>query len=68
MLVPGLALGWGLSVAAAGALGALMFEIGPRDFSTTALVALVIGVTGLLAVLPSARRAAKSDPMVVLRD
>jgi putative ABC transport system permease protein len=68
MLVPGLAAGWALSLAMSGALRALMFEIGSRDAATTALVAGLVGVTGLLAVLPSARRAARSDPITVLRD
>ena len=60
MLLPGLAAGWVLSIAVSGALAALVFEIGVRDLSTAALVAVLLGATGLLAMLPSARRAAKS--------
>jgi ABC-type antimicrobial peptide transport system permease subunit len=65
--VSGLAVGWTLSIAVSGALTALLFEIGPRDAGTALVVASLIGATGVLAVLPSVLRAAKSDPITVLR-
>jgi predicted permease len=63
----------GLVVAVAGAavfgriLGSLLYEVGPRDPVTIALVAAVVGLVALAACLIPARRAARVDPLTALR-
>jgi putative ABC transport system permease protein len=66
-LLRGLALGlpaaWWLSRGFA----ALFYGVQPTDAFVYALVAVVMLVTGLLATLPAARRAARVDPIVALK-
>jgi ABC-type antimicrobial peptide transport system permease subunit len=63
----GLAIGLGFSLVLGRALEAVLYEVPPHDFSTLAVVALVLlGVTVSTCLLP-AYRAARIDPTVALR-
>ena len=63
----GVAIGVTLALGAMQALAALLFGVSPADLSTYAIVAsLLIGVVLVACWLP-ARRAARLDPMVALR-
>jgi putative ABC transport system permease protein len=68
MVIPGLALG----VAAAWAVGhylqSQLYEISANDPRTYMLGVLVLALSAFLACWLPARRAAKADPMVALRD
>jgi ABC-type antimicrobial peptide transport system permease subunit len=63
----------GLVLAIAGAtvygriLSSLLYEVGPRDPVTIALVAAVVASVALAACLIPARRAARVDPLTALR-
>ncbi|HEY6401984.1 MAG TPA: FtsX-like permease family protein, partial [Blastocatellia bacterium] len=63
----GVALGLGGALAAARLIRGLLFDIGPTDPLTFALVAALITLIALLACYIPARRATKVDPMVALR-
>jgi predicted permease len=67
LTVLGIAFGVPLSLATTGLLSGMLIEIGPRDPVTLAAVAGVLLMTGGLAALIPARRAARVDPMVALR-
>ncbi len=68
LLLLGLLVGTALALAAARAAGAMLFGLQPHDPSTLALgAALLAAVTGAASYLP-ARRAARLEPMVALRD
>ncbi|PYU63009.1 MAG: hypothetical protein DMG55_01775 [Acidobacteria bacterium] len=64
----------GLTIGVTGALtvtrlmGSLLFGIGPADPLTLSLMAAILLVVALIASYVPARRAAKVDPMVALRD
>jgi putative ABC transport system permease protein len=64
----------GLAVGVAGALavtrlmGSLLFGIGPTDALTFSLMAAILLVVALIASYIPARRAAKVDPMMALRN
>jgi ABC-type antimicrobial peptide transport system permease subunit len=62
-LVLGLMMAWMLARLVAG----FLFEVPPHDLIVYASVSIVLGVTGLLAALVPARRAASVDPLVALR-
>jgi predicted permease len=68
LLGAGLAAGVALSLVAARAAGALLYDLAPHDPLTLALAVAVMTVVTLLAALVPARRAARTDPMVALRD
>lgn len=63
----GVALGLPLAFLAARALQGLLFEIGPTDPTSYALVPLLLVAAGLVAALGPARRAARVDPVTALR-
>jgi putative ABC transport system permease protein len=68
LLVAGLALGAGLSLAAASAASALLFGLKPHDPVTLAIAAAVLAAVALGASYLPARRAAALDPMASLKD
>jgi predicted permease len=68
LLVAGLALGAGLSLAAASAASALLFGLKPRDPVTLAMAAAVLAAVALGASYVPARRAAALDPIASLRE
>jgi putative ABC transport system permease protein len=63
----GLAIGFGLSLAAGKALGSLLFGVTPTDLPTYLGVFAVLAVVSLVACYLPARRAARIDPMRALR-
>ena len=67
MTALGLALGTALSLALARSLSALLYGVGERDPWSYLGGAAVIGLVATVACLLPARRAAKVDPVVVLR-
>jgi putative ABC transport system permease protein len=67
MVGAGLVVGGVLSISAARALGSMVFEMGRLDLLNVAVAAVVLMVVGVGAVLPSARRAARTDPLSALR-
>src|SRR5580698_1878929 len=67
LVVVGLAIGFGLSVALTRFLSSILFKTGATDVVTFAAVGLVLAVVALVACYLPARRAMKVDPMVALR-
>jgi putative ABC transport system permease protein len=63
----GLAIGILASLASAHLLRALLFRVSPLDPATYALAAVVLPAAAVLACWLPARRAAREDPMTVLR-
>ena len=63
----GLAAGLPAAVATGRSLASLLYGVGPYDPTTLAAVAVVVVLTALAASTLPARRAARLDPMVVLR-
>jgi putative ABC transport system permease protein len=63
----GLALGAALSVLLIPALSSLLFGVRPTDGITFAAVAIFLAMVGMLACYIPARRALRTDPIVVLR-
>jgi predicted permease len=68
LLAFGVLIGAVLSTWASGALREFLFEVGPYDPLTLVAVAALLSLVGLAAVLPAARRAARVDPMQLLRE
>jgi putative ABC transport system permease protein len=64
----GVATGAGLSLWASRFVRALLYDLEPRDPVTFIAAAIVLGLIGLLAGWLPARRAARIDPTVVLRE
>jgi ABC-type antimicrobial peptide transport system permease subunit len=67
MVGAGLVVGGVLSIWATQALGSMVFAIGLLDPLNVAVAAAVLMVVGAVAVLPAARRAARTDPLSALR-
>jgi putative ABC transport system permease protein len=67
MVGMGLAVGGVLAIWAARALGSLVFATGYLDAVTVGVPAAILMVVGAGAVLPAARRAARTDPLIALR-
>ena len=63
----GLLIGLVLSAAATGGLASLLYETDPRDPLALAGAAVVLGLAAMLAAFGPARRAARVDPVTVLR-
>jgi len=68
LLAAGLALGVGLSLAAASAASALLFGLKPRDPVTLLMATVLLAVVALTASYLPARRAARLDPIASLRE
>ena len=64
----GVVAGAGVSLAAAGRVGSMLFLHNPRDVLTFTLVPAVLAVVGVVACWIPAVRAANVDPSVALRD
>ncbi|MCA1648992.1 MAG: FtsX-like permease family protein, partial [Acidobacteria bacterium] len=66
-LVPGVALGVMVAIAASRAIRSILFEVEPQDVTTyVAVTALVCGVVSVASYIP-ARHAARVDPLELLR-
>ena len=63
----GAALGLPAALAAGHLLGRLLFEVSPRDPATYAAVLVILASSAFVAVAAPAWRAARVDPLVVLR-
>jgi predicted permease len=63
----GLALGFGLALAGARALPALLYGVGPNDPMTFAATGVGVGAVAILATYVPARRATRVDPVDALR-
>jgi putative ABC transport system permease protein len=67
-LAAGLAAGGALAALAAGAAQSMLFGLAPMDPTAFAAAGLALGVTGLLATLVPAARAARLHPTSALRE
>lgn len=67
MVAAGLAAGGVLSIWTSRALGSVVIATGGFDVSVAALPTAVVVAAGIAALLPAARRAARTDPSIVLR-
>jgi len=68
MVGTGLAVGGVLSIWAARALSGLVFATDYFYVLNIGVPAAILMVAGVGAVLPAARRAARTDPLIVLRN
>jgi putative ABC transport system permease protein len=68
LVVPGLVLGLGGALAFSRVLRGLLFDVSPTDVATFAVVAGLLGAVAVLACWLPARRAARLDPSVALRE
>jgi ABC-type antimicrobial peptide transport system permease subunit len=66
-IAPGTALGVGGALLATGVIRSFLFATEPNDPMTFVAVALTLAVSGCLAALVPAARAAKVDPVASLR-
>jgi putative ABC transport system permease protein len=68
VLAIGLALGAGLSIAAARSASSLLFQLQPGDPATLVSAVALLGTVGLIAGYLPARRAARIEPLSALRE
>jgi putative ABC transport system permease protein len=68
LLAAGVTIGVFLTLSAAPTARAFLFGLQPRDPLTLAIAVAGLGVVAILASLLPARRAARVDPMIALRD
>ena len=68
LVLAGIAAGTLLSVWAGRYVATLLYNLEPRDPTTMAIAALLLAVAGTLAGWIPARRAARTDPTIVLRE
>ena len=68
LVLAGIAVGTGLSLWATKFVATLLYGLQPRDASTLLLAAGLLGLIGLVAGWVPARRAARTDPTIVLRE
>ena len=67
LAVAGTSVGITLSLLLGKTMATLLFGMSPSDVTTLAIVAVVLGLTSLLAAWVPARRAMRVDPMIALR-
>jgi len=68
LVLAGIAVGTGLSLWATKFVATLLYGLQPGDASTLLLAAGLLGLIGLVAGWVPARRAARTDPTIVLRE
>ena len=68
MMIAGVAAGSALALLASRGVGSLLFGLEPTDLTTLALAGTALLLTGLVAALLPARRAAGIDPLTALRE
>lgn len=68
LVLLGVALGVGCALVGARTLRTFLFQVAPTDLRALALAAAVLAATGLVAAWIPARRAARTDPLAVLRE
>ena len=66
--IMGIAAGLAAALAVSRVLAALLYGVQPRDLATFLTVAAVLAVVALLACYIPARRAARLDPVIALRE
>ena len=67
LIVLGGVVGTGAALATAQLLKSLLFNVGPRDPASYAVVAVLLGLVALVATLIPAWAAMKVEPVVALR-
>jgi putative ABC transport system permease protein len=67
LVLIGIAIGIAVAYVASGAIGQLLFEVGPTDLTIFAAVPVLLMTAGLLACYVPARRASRLDPAATLR-
>lgn len=67
LIVTGLAIGTACAWYLSSAVEAFLFELSPTDVRVYAIAIATLGLTGLVASIVPARRAAKVDPLIALR-
>jgi putative ABC transport system permease protein len=68
LVLIGMALGLGASFVLTRLIESLLFSVSPTDPVTFAVIALLLAGVGMLACWIPARRAAKVDPIIALRE
>jgi putative ABC transport system permease protein len=68
LVVAGVAIGLGASLALASVIRTMLFEVSERDPATLAVIAAALTAVGVLASVLPARRAMRVDPIVALRE
>jgi ABC-type antimicrobial peptide transport system permease subunit len=63
----GIGLGLACALALTRVMASLLFEVGPTDATTFAVVSVIQAIIAMLACYLPARRATKVDPLVALR-